>query len=115
MQVATGESVDLAYVDQGYTGERAAAAAREHGIELEVVKLPEAKRGFVLLPRRWVVERTHGWMNGYGKLRRCTERCRQVVDFYLFLAAAVVVIRQLIQRARRRYRWPTRPTTRRLK
>lgn len=54
VQGATGESVDLAYVDQGYTGERPAATAREHGIELEVVKLPEAKRGFGLLPRRWV-------------------------------------------------------------
>jgi transposase len=64
---------------------------------------------------RWVVERTHSWMNGYGKLRRCTEKLRAVVDFYLFLAAAPVVLRQLIQRARRRYRWPTRPTTRRLK
>ena len=64
---------------------------------------------------RWVVERTHAWMNGYGKLRRCTERCRRVVEFYLFLAAAVIVIRRLIQQARRRYRWPTRPTTRRLK
>jgi hypothetical protein len=52
VQVATGESVDLAYVDQGYTGERAADAAREHRIELEVVKLPEGERGFVLLPRR---------------------------------------------------------------
>jgi hypothetical protein len=38
-----------------------------------------------------------------------------VVDFYLFLAASLVVLRQLIQRARRRYRWPARPTTRRLK
>ena len=56
VQAATGESVDLAYVDQGYTGEKPAAAAREHGIELEVVRLAEAKRGFVLLPRRWVVE-----------------------------------------------------------
>lgn len=63
---------------------------------------------------RWVVERTHSWMNGYGKLRRCTERRRIVVEFYLFLAAALVVVRQLIQQARRRYRWPTRPTTRRL-
>ena len=52
MQVATGDSVDLAYVDQGYTGEKPAKAARTHGIELEVVKLLEAKRGFVLLPRR---------------------------------------------------------------
>ena len=54
-------------------------------------------------------------MNGYGKLRRCTETRRAVVDFYLFLAAALVGLRQLIQRARLRYRWPSRPTTRRLK
>jgi transposase len=55
IQDATGETVEIAYVDQGYTGDRPAAAAKEHGIALEVVKLPEAKRGFVLLPRRWVV------------------------------------------------------------
>jgi transposase len=65
--------------------------------------------------QRWVVERTHAWMNGYGKLRRCTERVGRVVDFYLFLAATFVVVRCLIQRARARYRWPGRPTTRRLK
>lgn len=64
--------------------------------------------------RRWVVERTQSWMNGYGKLRRCTEKARSVVDFYLFLTAAIVVTRCLIQRARSRYRWPGRPTTRRL-
>ena len=54
-------------------------------------------------------------MNGYGKLRRCTEKLRPIVDFYLFLAAALVVLRQLIHRARLRYRWATRPTSRRLK
>jgi hypothetical protein len=64
---------------------------------------------------RWVVERTHQWMNGYGKLRRCTEKFRPVVDFYLFLAAALVVLRRLIQSARRRYRWPSRPTSRRIR
>jgi hypothetical protein len=64
---------------------------------------------------RWVVERTHAWMNGYGKLRRCTERNAKIVDFYLYLAAALVTIRQLIQRARTRYRWDGRPTTKRLK
>jgi transposase len=58
VQAATGESVEVAFVDQGYTGEKPATAASEHGIALEVVKLPEAKRGFVLLPRRWVVERS---------------------------------------------------------
>ncbi len=63
---------------------------------------------------RWKVERTHAWMNAYGKLRRCTEKRKAVVDFYLFLAAALVVIRRLMQQARTRYRWPGRPTTRRL-
>lgn len=61
VQAVTENHVEVAYVDQGYTGERAAKAAAEHGISLEVVKLLEAKRGFVLLPRRWVVERSFAW------------------------------------------------------
>jgi len=65
--------------------------------------------------RRWPVERTHSWMNGYGKLRRMTDRDATVVDFYLYLAAAFVTMRALIQRARNRYRWDTRPATKRLK
>jgi len=65
--------------------------------------------------KRWVVERTHSWMNGYGKIRRCTEKRRVVAELYLYLAAALTVLRRLINEARIRYRWPTRPTTRRLK
>ena len=72
IQEASGESVTLAYVDQGYTGEAPAKAAKERGITLEVVKLPEAKRGFVLLPRRWVVERSFAWAT----------RCRRLVKDY---------------------------------
>jgi hypothetical protein len=65
--------------------------------------------------RRWPIERTHAWMNGYGKLRRITDRDATIICFYLYLAAALVTVRQLIQRARHRYRWDTRPTTKRLK
>ena len=72
IQDATGDSVRLAYVDQGYTGDTAANAAAAEGIELHVVKLPEAKRGFVLLPRRWVVERSFAWAT----------RCRRLVKDY---------------------------------
>ena len=61
-----------------------------------------------------VVERTHAWMNSFGKLRRCTDRRELIVLFYLFLAAALVVTRRLINEARSRYRWATRPTTKRL-
>ena len=57
VQTVTGETVTPAYVDAGYTGKAAREAAAQPGISLEVVKLPEAKRGVVLLPRRWVVER----------------------------------------------------------
>jgi hypothetical protein len=64
---------------------------------------------------RWPVERTHAWMNGYGKLRRCTDKRKIVVEFWLYLAAALTVIRRLINQARSRYRWPNRPTTRRLR
>jgi len=72
IQDATGDSVELAYVDQGYTGEATAEAAAAEGIALHVVKLPEAQRGFVLLPRRWVVERSFAWAT----------RCRRLVKDY---------------------------------
>jgi Transposase DDE domain len=65
--------------------------------------------------KRWPVERTHSWMNGYGKLRRFTDKRKTIVEFYLYLAAALTVIRRLINRARTLYRWPTRPATRRLR
>jgi transposase len=74
VQSETGRCVDLAYVDAGYTGERAANAARQHGIELEVVKLPEAKKGFVLLPRRWVIERSFAWATRFRRLVKDYER-----------------------------------------
>jgi transposase len=74
VQQESGESLELAYVDPGYTGEQAAADAAAHGIRLEVVKLPEAKRGFVLLPRRWVVERSFAWATRFRRLVRDYER-----------------------------------------
>ena len=103
----------LVHLDRAYDGDPTRALLAELGFDGAI-----ARKGVpapVQAGSRWVVERTHSWMNGYGKLRRCTEQRRAVVDFYLFLAAALVVVRQLIQRARRRYRWPSRPTTRRLK
>ena len=74
VQVASGQSVTLAYADQGYTGEVPARAAEQHGIDLQVVKLGHTKRGFVLLPRRWVVERSLSWSARYKRLARDYER-----------------------------------------
>jgi transposase len=79
VQEATGQSVEVAFVDQGYTGEEPAQAATEQGMRLEVVKLPEAKRGFVLLPRRWVVERSFGWSSRFRRLARDYERLAETL------------------------------------
>ena len=74
VQAVTDEQVELAYVDQGYTGAEPAQQAAAHGLKLEVIKLDHAKRGFVLLPRRWVVERSFGWAPRFRRLARDYER-----------------------------------------
>src|SRR5215510_2278792 len=83
-QEETGETVEIAFVDQGHTGKNAADAAEERGSKFEVVKLSTAKRGFVLLPRRWVVERSFGWMSRFRRLARDYERLHvtQAGDVY---------------------------------
>ena len=86
IQAATGQTVQLAYVDQGYTGEAAASAAAAHAIRLDVVKLSEAKRGFVLLPRRWVVERSFAWTARFRRLSRDYERLPQSLAALHWLA-----------------------------
>ena len=96
VQAATGESVEVAFVDQGYTGERPAEDAGEHGIRLEVVKLPEAKRGFVLLPRRWVVERSFAWMARFRRLARDYERLPETLAGLHLLAFAVLMLKRFV-------------------
>jgi transposase len=92
VQQATGQSVDLAYVDQGYTGQDAADAAAAQGIQLEVVKLSAAKRGFVLLPRRWVVERSFAWMARFRRLARDYERLPQTFAGLHWLAFVTLML-----------------------
>ena len=96
VQEATGESVELAYVDQGYTGEQPAQDAAAHGLRLEVVKLPEAKKGFVLLPRRWVVERGFAWTARFRRLARDYERLPQTLAGLHFLAFAILMLHRFM-------------------
>ena len=96
VQEATGEHVELGYVDQGYTGEVAAEAAAEHGLELHVVKLEEAKQGFVLLPRRWVAERSFAWTSRFRRLVRDYERLPETVKGLHFVAFSCLMLQQLV-------------------
>jgi transposase len=95
VQKETGKSVELAYVDQGYTGDRPAEAAKQQRIELSVVKLPEAKRGFVLLPRRWVVERSFAWLTRFRRLAKDYERLASTLKGMHLAAFAIVMLARL--------------------
>ncbi len=96
VQKATGETVTLAYVDQGYTGDQPKRAAATHGLALAVVKLPEVKRGFVLLPRRWVVERDFGWMSRFRRLARDQERLAEVLKGFHLVAFTMLMWNQAL-------------------
>lgn len=97
VQEETGQTVEIAFVDQGYTGPNAAQAAEEHGIKLEVVKLPTAKKGFVLLPRRWVVERSFGWMSRFRRLARDYERLPETLAGLHCLGFVILMLKNVAE------------------
>ena len=92
VQQITGDHVELAYVYQGYTGQAAQDAAASHGIQLQVVKHTEAKRGFVLLPRRWVVERSFAWAARFRRPARDYERLSQTLAGIHYFAFASIML-----------------------
>ncbi len=113
VQAVTGKSVTLSWVDQGYTGEDAEAAAKKqrqrssgkeaaakkYGIELRVVRLPGTKKGFVLLPRRWVVERAFAWKSRFRRLVRDYERLPETVAGLHFIVFACIMLTRLLGKA----------------
>jgi transposase len=70
VQEATGAKVEGAFADQGYTGEDPAEEAARPGVRLVVVKLPEARKGFILRPKRWVVARSFAGAARFRRLAR---------------------------------------------
>jgi transposase len=99
VQEVTGQNVEVAFVDQGYTGQATADDAAAHAIRLEVIKLAEAKRGFVLLPRRWVVERSFGWAARFRRLARDYERLATTIGGYHWLAFSGLMLNALFRQS----------------
>lgn len=102
-----------AHLDRGYDSHRTRELLNEINFDAQIAR--RSGPAPVQVGKRWVVERTSSWMNGFGKIRRCTDCNTKLIDFYLclYLAAAIVTVRQLIHRARSHCRWDTQPTTRR--
>ncbi len=97
VQGITGDSVEIAFVDEGYTGEQAERDAAAHGIQLHIVKLPQAKHGFVLLPRRWVIERSFGWMARFRRLARDYERLADTLVGLHYVAFVMLMLTRLVK------------------
>jgi transposase len=95
VQEATGVNVEVAFADQGSTGAQTALQAAEAGVELIVVKRPEASKGFILLPRRWVVERSLAWLSRFRRLGRDLERWPSTLVGFHFLAACFLLCHNL--------------------
>ncbi len=99
IQAVIGGKVEVAFVDQGYTGKEPAAQAAAQGMRLEVIKLEEAKRGFVLLPRRWVVERSFAWAARFRRLARDYERLASSLAGLHWLAFASLTLHSLFRQS----------------
>lgn len=96
VQEVTGGIVEVVYVDAGCNGDKPPQAAASQGMRLEVVKLPEARRGFALLPRSFVVERSFAWTARFRRWARDYERLPQTLAGLHFLAFAILVLHRFI-------------------
>jgi transposase len=96
-QVETGETVGVAYVDQGYTGKCAAESAEERGIKLEVVKLLLSKRGFALSPRQWVIDRSFGWAPRIRRLARDYERSPETLAGLHYVVLDTLILKNVAE------------------
>jgi transposase len=95
VQEATGDAAEVAYVDQGYTGEEAANQAAGRGVRPVVVRRAGAKQGFVLLPRRWVVKRSFAWPARCRRLARDYERLTTTLAGWHRLAFLTLLLGQI--------------------
>lgn len=103
----------VVHLDAGYDYQPCRQVLARHELLADIAH--RGKQAPLQAGTRWAVERTHAWLSAYGKLRRCTERRTTIITFYLALASTLVTIRNLISSAWTHYRWPTRPTTKRIR
>jgi transposase len=96
VQAVTGDAVEVAFGDPGSTGDQPAPAAAGQGMQLAVVKLPQAQHGFVLLPRRWVIERSVAWAARFRRLARDDERWPETLRGVHVLVFAILMLTRVV-------------------
>ena len=93
-QCCDAKALELIWADSGYSGNNFAAAVTVVcGAKVEVVK--HIKDGFEVLPRRWVVERTFGWLGRYRRLSKDYELLPEVSESMVYAAMVRLMLRRL--------------------
>ncbi len=85
----------LIWADGGYRGELVDWVKSALGWELSIVERVEGQRGFVLLPRRWVIERTFAWLSRHRRLSRDYERLPQTSEAFIYVAMIRLMVAKL--------------------
>lgn len=92
------ESVKLVFADGGYRGRLLPIAKAAWGITVEIVRKPPDQRGFAVLPRRWVVERTLSWLMRQRRLVRDYERLPETHEAMVKWAMIAIMLNRLAPR-----------------
>lgn len=85
----------LIWADGGYAGQLVEWVGSVYGWVLEIVKRSDDAKGFVVLPRRWVVERTLAWLGRYRRLSKEYEEPTQSSEAMIYLAMIHLMLRRL--------------------
>ena len=90
--------LELVWADGGYNARQVnEAVAREPSLRIEIIKRSDDMKGFVVLPRRWVVERTFSWFGRNRRLAKDYENLAATLTTFVTLAAIQLGIRRLAQ------------------
>ncbi len=98
------------HLDRGYDSTKTREELSARGLHGVIAQ--KGKPAPVQVGKRWVVERTNAWHNAHRKLVLCTERRARVIDFWVALANAIIIVRRLLRRVWTAYRWDSRPPRR---
>lgn len=88
-------TLGLVWADGAYAGKLEAWAADICGVRLSIVKRPPGQRGFQVLPRRWIVERTFGWLSRYRRLAKDYECLPQSSETMVLIALIRLMLARL--------------------
>ncbi len=83
------------WVDQAYNGDIADELYKQYHIILEIIAKPATQQGFVVVPRRWVVERTFAWLGRYRRLSKDYEYRPEYSESWVYIASIARMIRKL--------------------